>query len=66
MVQKMLLTCCFTGGYLRSFRFVVCAASALAALGVPPFRIWHDLSRFYRGGLFWNTTTIDIELVVFI
>lgn len=25
------------------FSFVVCAARALAALRVPPFRIWHDL-----------------------
>ena len=50
VVQQVLFACVFAGGYLRGFRFVVRAASALPALGVPPFRIWHDLSRFCRDG----------------
>ena len=39
VVQKVRLPCRLAGGDLRDFRFVVRAASAFAALGVPPFRI---------------------------
>ncbi len=44
MVEKVLLTGRLASRDVRSFRFVVRAAGALAALRMPPFRIWHDLS----------------------
>jgi hypothetical protein len=42
MVEEMALTGRGAGSQLWDSRNVVCAAGALAALGVPPFRIWHD------------------------
>ena len=41
MVEKVTLAGRRAGSDLRNFRFVVRAASALTALGVPPFRIGH-------------------------
>jgi hypothetical protein len=61
----MLLTCVFAGGYLRGFRFVVRAAGALTALGVPPFRIWHDFIQILLRRTVGNTTTIDLLNSVF-
>lgn len=49
MVEKVLFAGCLADRDVRSFRFVVRAAGALPALGVPPFRIWHDLL-FFGGG----------------
>ena len=49
MVKKVLFAGCLTDRDVRSFRFVVRAAGALTALGMPPFRIWHDLL-FFCGG----------------
>ena len=46
VVKQVALTCILAGSDLRNFRFVVRAASAFTALGVPPFRIWHDAVSF--------------------
>ena len=42
VVEEVWLTGRFAGSNVWSFCLVVRAACALAALGVPPFRIWHD------------------------
>jgi len=47
MVEKVLFAGRFAGRDVRSFRFVVRAAGALPALGVPPFRIWHGLFKLF-------------------
>lgn len=49
MVEKVLFSGRLADRDVRGFRFVVRAAGALPALGVPPFRIWHDLLFFGRG-----------------
>lgn len=43
MVEKVLFARGFARCDLRNFRLVVRAACAFAALGMPPFRIWHGL-----------------------
>jgi hypothetical protein len=45
MVEDVLFARRFADGDVWGFQFVVRAAGALPALGVPPFRIWHDLFR---------------------
>jgi hypothetical protein len=42
MVKNVTLTCCRASCDLRNIRVIMCATSALTALGVSPFRIWHD------------------------
>ena len=78
MVEKVTLTGCRAGSDLRNFRFVVRAASALTALGVPPFRIGHGSKinqfRVYRfKRLIFSKTLqgvadriVDIITVVFV
>jgi hypothetical protein len=45
VVEEVLFARRFANSDLRDFRLVVRAASAFPALGMPPFRIWHDLFR---------------------
>jgi hypothetical protein len=47
VVEQVRFTRCFAGCDLRYFRFVVRAARAFAALGVPPFWIWHDAFKLW-------------------
>ncbi len=47
MVEQVLFAGSRAGSDLRNIRGVVRAASAFAALGVPPFRIRHDVWSSY-------------------
>jgi hypothetical protein len=42
VVEHVNFAGCLAGAKGRHCSMVVCAACALAALGVPPFWIWHD------------------------
>jgi hypothetical protein len=42
VVEQVWFASCLASGDLRNFRLVVRAACALAALRMPPLRIWHS------------------------